>query len=197
MAARRSDQRGHQAGTDGIAGCPHRPHRSGRGRLAKGATVHLGGAGARRPRRFYPATVLTGVTPEMRAYREELFGPVAVLYQVDSVDEAIEWPTTRHSGSAVRCSPGTSTKPTKSPTDSTWAWWVSTPPSRAPRTCHSAGLRTPASARTRPLWPRRVRQQETRSYPLDLGRSCTLPCTTETTNSKSKTSPSPPLPRGR
>jgi succinate-semialdehyde dehydrogenase/glutarate-semialdehyde dehydrogenase len=34
--------------------------------------------------------VLTGVTPEMRAYREELFGPVAVLYQVDSVDDAVE-----------------------------------------------------------------------------------------------------------
>ena len=33
--------------------------------------------------------MLTGVTPEMRAYREELFGPVAVLYQVDSADEAI------------------------------------------------------------------------------------------------------------
>ena len=33
--------------------------------------------------------MLTGVTPQMRAFHEELFGPVAVLYQVDSVDEAI------------------------------------------------------------------------------------------------------------
>lgn len=58
--------------------------------VAKGATVHTGaqvpdGAGA-----FYPATVISGVTPDMRAYREELFGPVAVLHKVDSVDAAIE-----------------------------------------------------------------------------------------------------------
>ncbi|CAN5616856.1 NAD-dependent succinate-semialdehyde dehydrogenase [soil metagenome] len=57
--------------------------------VAKGATVHLGGEVPDGPGAFYPATVLTGVTPEMRAYREELFGPVAVLYQVDSVDDAI------------------------------------------------------------------------------------------------------------
>jgi succinate-semialdehyde dehydrogenase/glutarate-semialdehyde dehydrogenase len=58
--------------------------------VAKGATVHLGGKVPDGPGAFYPATVLTGVTPEMRAHREELFGPVAVLYEVDSVDAAIE-----------------------------------------------------------------------------------------------------------
>jgi len=58
--------------------------------VAKGATVHLGGQVPDGPGAFYPATVLTGVTPEMRAYHEELFGPVAVVYQVDSVDEAVE-----------------------------------------------------------------------------------------------------------
>ena len=57
--------------------------------VAKGAKVHLGGEVPDGPGAFYPATVLTGVTPQMRAYHEELFGPVAVLYQVDSVDEAI------------------------------------------------------------------------------------------------------------
>lgn len=57
--------------------------------VAKGATVHLGGQVPNGPGAFYPATVLTGVTPNMRAFHEELFGPVAVLYQVDSVDEAI------------------------------------------------------------------------------------------------------------
>ena len=57
--------------------------------VTKGAQVHLGGEVPQGPGAFYPATVLTGVTPQMRAFHEELFGPVAVLYQVDSVDEAI------------------------------------------------------------------------------------------------------------
>ena len=57
--------------------------------VAKGAQVHLGGGVPDGPGAFYPATVLTGVTPQMRAFHEELFGPVAVVYQVDSVDEAI------------------------------------------------------------------------------------------------------------
>ncbi len=39
---------------------------------------------------FYPATVLTGVTPEMRIAQEETFGPVAPVMKVRSVAEAIE-----------------------------------------------------------------------------------------------------------
>jgi acyl-CoA reductase-like NAD-dependent aldehyde dehydrogenase len=58
--------------------------------VTKGAKVHLGGEVPQGPGAFYPATVLTGVTPQMRVFHEELFGPVAVLYQVDSVDEAIK-----------------------------------------------------------------------------------------------------------
>ena len=56
----------------------------------KGATVHLGGERVEGPGAFVQATVLSGVTPEMRAYREELFGPAAVIYKVHSVDEAVE-----------------------------------------------------------------------------------------------------------
>jgi succinate-semialdehyde dehydrogenase / glutarate-semialdehyde dehydrogenase len=33
--------------------------------------------------------VLSAVDPSMRAYREELFGPVAVLYRVDSAERAV------------------------------------------------------------------------------------------------------------
>ena len=58
--------------------------------IEKGAVVHTGGKVPDGPGAFYPATVLSGVTPQMRAYREELFGPVAVLYKVDSVDRAVE-----------------------------------------------------------------------------------------------------------
>jgi len=56
---------------------------------AKGVTVHTGGELPDGPGYFYPATVLTGVTPEMRIHREECFGPVACVYKVASIDEAI------------------------------------------------------------------------------------------------------------
>ena len=55
--------------------------------IDQGATLHVGSAEANG--NFFPPTVLSGVTPEMDAYREELFGPVAVLYRVANEDEAI------------------------------------------------------------------------------------------------------------
>ena len=58
--------------------------------IAKGATVRTGGVRPDGPGAFYPATVLTDVRPGMRAFREELFGPVAVVYKVSSVEEAVE-----------------------------------------------------------------------------------------------------------
>jgi succinate-semialdehyde dehydrogenase/glutarate-semialdehyde dehydrogenase len=58
--------------------------------VSKGATVHVGGKRLDRPGSFVEPTVLSGVTPEMRAYSEELFGPAAVVYKVSSPDEAVE-----------------------------------------------------------------------------------------------------------
>ena len=55
----------------------------------KGATLHAGGVLGEGPAAFYSPGVLTGITEDMRAYREELFGPVAVVYQVSSDDEAL------------------------------------------------------------------------------------------------------------
>ncbi|MFJ4777597.1 NADP-dependent succinic semialdehyde dehydrogenase [Streptomyces sp. NPDC088762] len=57
-----------------------------------GATVLCGG---RRPAGhengwFYEPTILTDVTPVMRIDQEEAFGPVATLYRVGSLDEAVE-----------------------------------------------------------------------------------------------------------
>ncbi|MCV7204786.1 succinate-semialdehyde dehydrogenase [Mycolicibacterium peregrinum] len=55
--------------------------------VAQGA--ELKSAGERRGA-FYPPAVLTGVTEDNDAYRQELFGPVAVVYKAGSEDEAVE-----------------------------------------------------------------------------------------------------------
>ena len=57
------------------------------GAVAQGATLHVGAETAEGC--FFPPTVLSNVTPDMAVYREELFGPVAVLYRVASDEEAI------------------------------------------------------------------------------------------------------------
>jgi succinate-semialdehyde dehydrogenase/glutarate-semialdehyde dehydrogenase len=57
--------------------------------VSKGATLHAGGVLGDGPAAYYSPAVLTGITQEMRAYREELFGPVAVVYKVSSDDEAL------------------------------------------------------------------------------------------------------------
>jgi succinate-semialdehyde dehydrogenase/glutarate-semialdehyde dehydrogenase len=58
--------------------------------LAKGATVLCGGARLDGPGCFYPPTVVAGITQEMRIFHEEVFGPVATLFRVRSLQEAIE-----------------------------------------------------------------------------------------------------------
>ncbi|SNS03393.1 succinate-semialdehyde dehydrogenase / glutarate-semialdehyde dehydrogenase [Geodermatophilus pulveris] len=58
--------------------------------IDKGATVVAGGTRPEHPGAFVEATILTDVTPEMRAYREELFGPAAVVYRVRDADEAVQ-----------------------------------------------------------------------------------------------------------
>ncbi|MBT0963837.1 benzaldehyde dehydrogenase [Denitromonas iodatirespirans] len=54
--------------------------------VAMGARVVTGGM---RDGAFYPATVLTHVTPDMPAFTEEIFGPVAPITVFDSDDEAV------------------------------------------------------------------------------------------------------------
>ncbi|NKX50563.1 aldehyde dehydrogenase family protein, partial [Arthrobacter deserti] len=55
----------------------------------KGAVLHAGGSAIAGPGSFVEPTVLTGITPQMRAYSEELFGPAAMVYKVSSEDEAV------------------------------------------------------------------------------------------------------------
>jgi succinate-semialdehyde dehydrogenase/glutarate-semialdehyde dehydrogenase len=60
--------------------------------VANGATLHCGGPAevAGMSGRFYAPAVLTGVTPDMRIMREEIFGPVVPIVTVSSEEEAIE-----------------------------------------------------------------------------------------------------------
>jgi succinate-semialdehyde dehydrogenase/glutarate-semialdehyde dehydrogenase len=46
--------------------------------------------GGARTGNFFTPGVLTGVTPDNDAFREELFGPIATVFRVGSEDEAIE-----------------------------------------------------------------------------------------------------------
>ncbi|MFE5408547.1 NAD-dependent succinate-semialdehyde dehydrogenase [Microbacterium sp. NPDC056569] len=55
--------------------------------VEQGATLVAGGT---RDGAFYPGTVLTGVTSDMDAYREEFFGPVGVVYKAADEDEAVK-----------------------------------------------------------------------------------------------------------
>jgi succinate-semialdehyde dehydrogenase/glutarate-semialdehyde dehydrogenase len=57
--------------------------------VAKGARVVLGGTTPDGPGWYYPATLITDITPAMRMHREEVFGPVASLYTVANLDAAI------------------------------------------------------------------------------------------------------------
>lgn len=58
--------------------------------VAKGAKVLLGGTRVEGPGWYFPPTLVTGVTKDMRMYYEEVFGPVATVFRVDSIDEALE-----------------------------------------------------------------------------------------------------------
>lgn len=54
--------------------------------LDKGATLVTGGA---TDTTIMPATVLDRVTPEMRIYAEESFGPIVAVVRVDGVEQAV------------------------------------------------------------------------------------------------------------
>src|SRR5204863_3182248 len=57
--------------------------------VAAGARVLTGGRRLDRPGSYYAPTVLTDIPRSSPAYREELFGPVALLFRARDIDEAI------------------------------------------------------------------------------------------------------------
>ncbi|MEV4668578.1 aldehyde dehydrogenase family protein [Microbacterium sp. LWO12-1.2] len=56
----------------------------------KGASIIVGGSfDDSADGWFYPPTVIAGITPEMRLFEEEAFGPVASLYEAASLEDAL------------------------------------------------------------------------------------------------------------
>jgi acyl-CoA reductase-like NAD-dependent aldehyde dehydrogenase len=65
-------------------------HQQVEGSVAMGARVLCGGKPVPGKGAFYPATVLSGVTPGMPAFEEETFGPVAAITRVRDIDAAVK-----------------------------------------------------------------------------------------------------------
>ena len=57
--------------------------------VAAGAVVLTGGNKLNRPGNFYEPTVLANISKDSPAYKDEVFGPVAMLFRVKHIDEAI------------------------------------------------------------------------------------------------------------
>ncbi|MEA5499767.1 NAD-dependent succinate-semialdehyde dehydrogenase [Limnoraphis robusta Tam1] len=58
--------------------------------VAKGAKVLIGGQPLAQPGNFYPPTILSDIPPGTPPYEEEFFGPVALMFRVSTLDEAIK-----------------------------------------------------------------------------------------------------------
>src|SRR3954468_11724462 len=61
--------------------------------VSLGARLLTGGRRIERPGFYFSPGVLAGITENSPAYREEIFGPLALLFRVPDLDEAIGWPT--------------------------------------------------------------------------------------------------------
>lgn len=57
--------------------------------LARGAEIQMGGKRGRGGGLFFEPTVITGIRPEMKIWKEETFGPILPIVAFDTPDEAI------------------------------------------------------------------------------------------------------------
>jgi succinate-semialdehyde dehydrogenase / glutarate-semialdehyde dehydrogenase len=74
------------ASADGVADLDHDVQKT----IGMGARVLTGGKPLDRPGNFYAPTVLTNISEESPAYREELFGPVASVFRAKDLNHAIQ-----------------------------------------------------------------------------------------------------------
>ncbi|MDO5371973.1 MAG: NAD-dependent succinate-semialdehyde dehydrogenase [Corynebacterium glutamicum] len=58
--------------------------------IEQGATALLEGGAIEGAGSYFQPALLSGVTPKMRAYKEEIFGPVGVVHSFSTIDEAID-----------------------------------------------------------------------------------------------------------
>lgn len=56
----------------------------------QGATIVVGGKRGDQKGAFVQPTLITGITKEMDAFYEEIFGPVVMIYSYNTIEEAIE-----------------------------------------------------------------------------------------------------------
>lgn len=68
--------------------------------IKEGAKVLLGGAKSSLGECFYSPTILIDVTPEMRLFQEEIFGPVAPIIPFDTEEQALELANATEAGLA-------------------------------------------------------------------------------------------------
>tara|TARA_R110000751_G_scaffold116604_2_gene216724 strand:- start:545323 stop:546816 length:1494 start_codon:yes stop_codon:yes gene_type:complete len=65
-----------------------------------GAKILLGGSPSQLGANFYPPTILSDVTPDMRVFKEEIFGPVAPIIAFDTEQQALELANATEAGLA-------------------------------------------------------------------------------------------------
>jgi succinate-semialdehyde dehydrogenase/glutarate-semialdehyde dehydrogenase len=58
--------------------------------LAEGATLEVGGVLSEGEGAYFSPAVLTGISRDSVSFREEIFGPVAIVLKVSSDEEALE-----------------------------------------------------------------------------------------------------------
>ena len=89
---------------------------------------------------FMGGCLFDDVTPDMRIYKEEIFGPVLSVVRAKDYEEAAAAALRRtNTATASRSSPATATRRATSPAASRSAWWASTSPIPVPLAYHTFG----------------------------------------------------------